>query len=154
MRDRRKDSGEVSVRLPSLTLYTDNLPPYVGGCANAFVVRIHPKYRNDSGIHAHEYEHVRQWYVGVLIGILAALTISSIPSAWSVLWPHALIAGCSLHPVAYLLLPRYKLWAEARAYRIQARCYPDDRTRMFSRFIAANYGLAVSVDDAEAAIRG
>lgn len=66
----------------------------------------------------------------------------------------ALIAGCSLHPVAYLLFPRYRLWAEARAYRIQARCYPDDRTRMFSRFIAVNYELSVSVDDAEAEIRG
>lgn len=141
------------MKLPSLTLYTDNLPPYVGGCANAFVVRIHPKYRNDFGIHAHEYEHVRQWYVGVLLGILVALTVSSIHSAWSVLWPHALIAGCALHPIAYLLLPRYRLWAEARAYRVQSTYYPDDRRKLFAAFIATNYNLSVTVNEAESAIR-
>jgi len=127
-----------------LTIYTDNLPDSVGGCANACVVRIRPKYRDDAGIHAHEYEHVRQWWMGVLIGALAALAISSIPSQWSDWWPLALIAGAGLHPLAYLLLPRYRLWAEARAYRIQLGHYPDDRTRLFAGFIAANYGLEIT----------
>lgn len=140
--------------LPSITIYTDNLPTDVGGCANGPVVRIRTRYRDDTGIHAHEAEHVRQWYVGVLIGVLAALAISSTSSEWSAYWPLALSAGCALHPLAYMLLPRYRLWAEARAYRIQASCYPDDRTRLFAGFLASRYGLTVSVDDAEAAIRG
>lgn len=140
--------------LPSITIYTDNLPTDVGGCANGPVVRIRTRYRDDTGIHAHEAEHVRQWYVGVLIGALAVLAISSMPSEWSGYWPLALSAGCALHPLAYMLLPRYRLWAEARAYRIQASCYPDDRTRLFAGFLASRYGLTVSVDDAEAAIRG
>lgn len=139
---------------PHLTFYTDNLPANFGGCANAFVVRIRPKYRDDAGIHAHEYEHVRQWYVGVALGALAACLMNLIPSAWAALWPLALSAGCALHPLAYLLLPRYRLWAEAAAYRIQLRHYPDDRTRLFAGFIAANYGLGVSVDEAEAALMG
>jgi len=116
------------MRCPSITIYTDNLPDNFGGCANACVVRIRPKYRADAGIHAHEAEHVRQWWTGVLIGILVAL---------------ALIAGGALHPLAYLL-PRYRLWAEARAYHIQATHYPDDRTRLFAGFIATNYGLEIT----------
>lgn len=141
---------------PHITLYTDDLPANVGGCANAFFVRIRPKYRDDVGIHKHELEHVEQWYDCVLIGVLGALFLSYLPelSAWSKMWPFALSAGCALHPLAYMLLPRYRLWAEARAYRIQASCYPDDRTRLFAGFIAKNYSLNVSIDEAEAAIRG
>ena len=89
--DKRADGAVMCY--PSITLYTDNLPPDVGGCANGPIVRIRPKYRNDTGIHAHEAEHVRQWWVGVLLGARAALAISSIPSQWSDWWTLALIAG-------------------------------------------------------------
>lgn len=136
--------------LPSLTIYTDNLPPGVGGCANGPVVRIQPKYRDDTGIHAHEAEHVRQWYAGVLIGVLAALTLTIFPALekWSDWWPLALIAGCALHPLAYLLLPRYRLWAEVAAYRIQLRHYAGDRTEMFAGFIASRYRLEITPGEA------
>ena len=66
----------------------------------------------------------------------------------------ALSAGGALHPLAYLLLPRYRLWAEARAYRIQATHYPDDRTRLFAGFIVARYGLEITPGAALDAIRG
>jgi len=134
------------MRYPSITLYTDNLPDNVGGCANACVVRIRTKYRADAGIHAHEAEHVRQWWMGVLIGMLVALALNILPAPaiCSVWWPLALSAGAALHPLAYLLLPRYRLWAEARAYRIQATHYPDDRSRLFAGFIASRYGLEIT----------
>ena len=151
--DGKGEAGAV-MRYPSITIYTDNLPDNVGGCANACVVRIRTKYRSDAGIHAHEAEHVRQWYVGVLIGALAALAISSMSSEWPGYWPLALSAGGALHPLAYLLLPRYRLWAEARAYRIQATHYPDDRTRLFAGFIVARYGLEITPGAALDAIRG
>lgn len=141
------------MRYPSLIFYTNKLPTDVGGRANGPVVRIRPKYRADAGIHAHEAEHVEQWYVGVLIGVLAALSMSSIPSQWSGWWPLALGAGCALHPAAYLLLPRYRLWAEVRAYRIQLRHYPDDRSRLFAGFIASRYRLNISVEEAVNALR-
>jgi len=142
------------MRYPSLTIYTDKLPTDVGGCTNGPVVRIRTKYRNDAGIHAHEYEHVWQWWMGVLIGVLAALALIYLPapanrSEW---WPLALIAGGALHPLAYLF-PRYRLWAEARAYRIQLRHYPDDRSRLFAGFIASRYRLNISVEEAITALR-
>jgi hypothetical protein len=133
--------------LTSLTIYTDKLPPDVGGCANGPVVRIRTKYRADTGIHAHEAEHVRQWWMGVLIGALAALTILLTPTIWSAWWPLVALSGIGLHPLAYLLLPRYRLWAEARAYRIQLKHYPDDRTELFAGFIAGRYGLMVSAEE-------
>ncbi len=138
--------------LPLITIYTDALPENVGGCANGPLIRIRTKYRDDAGIRAHEAEHVRQWYIGVLIGMLAALTIASTSSAWSALWPAALLSGCALHPLAYLLLPRYRLRSEARAYCVQATHYPDDRRQLFASFISTRYGLNITQDEALKAI--
>lgn len=140
---------------PHITIYTDNLPENVGGCANAFVVRIRNKYRDDAGLHAHEYEHVRQFWLWVALGALGAIALAFMPTmaAYSALWLDALLAGFALHPIAYLMVPRYRLWAEARAYRVQATYYPDDRRKLFAAFIATNYDLSVTVDEAESAIR-
>lgn len=137
------------MRYPTWTIYTDNMPAKFGGCAGAFVVRIRPKYRDDAGLHAHEDEHVRQWYAGVLIGALVACVMAYLPGLWlwSAFWPLALIAGCFLHPLAYLL-PRYRLWAEVRAYRIQLNHYPDDRSRLFAGFLASKYRLEITPGEA------
>lgn len=140
--------------LPSKTLYTDNLPAGMGGCANGPVIRIRNKYRDDTGIHAHEAEHVRQWYAGVLIGVLVALAILLTSTNWSAWWPVALTSGLGLHPLAYRLLPRYRLWAEARAYRIQLRHYTDDRSGLFAGFLAGRYNLTISRAEAAAILKG
>lgn len=66
--------------------------PGRGGKAQGPVITIAPKYRDDEGIHAHELEHVRQW--------------------WLTLTVHAWL---------YLFVRRYRLWAEARAYRVQMK---------------------------------
>jgi len=141
--------------MPARIIYTDNLPPDVGGCANLLLIRIRNKYRNDSGIHAHEVEHVRQWYVGVLIGMLAAAALTLLPqlATWSEWGLVALISGLGLHPFAYLLLPRYRLWAEARAYRIQLRHYPDDRSLKFAGYIAKYYRLSITPEAALNALK-
>ena len=70
-------------------------------------------------------------------------------------------AGHIEHPLAMVGLvdagadrrPRYRLWAEARAYRIQLGHYPDDRTALFAGFIVARYGLSVSVAEVAEAIK-
>lgn len=91
----------------------------------------------------------------VLFGLSALAMIGlPVPAKCSEWWPVALSAGCALHPLAYMLLARYRLWAEARAYRIQLKHYPDDRSKLFARFLAAKYGLEITPGEAEAAIRG
>lgn len=52
--------------LPAFVTYTDDLPDNVGGRANGLRVRIRPRFKDDLGLHEHEYEHVRQWYRGLL----------------------------------------------------------------------------------------
>lgn len=132
--------------IPHITIYTDNLPANVGGRANGPVVRIKPQYRNDAGIRAHELVHVKQWYVGVLIGVALAALLYFVPVlvAWRQFWPIALGVGASLHSLAYLASDSYKLWAEVHAYREQAKHYPDDRRWLFAGFITWHYGLSIS----------
>lgn len=135
--------------IPHIKIYTDDLPPNVGGCANGPIIRIRHKYRDDSGILAHELVHVRQWYAGVLIGALLAALLYWQPFAmpwlasWQGAWPMALIAGVALHPLM-TAIPAYRLWKEVRAYKEQARHYPDDRLFLFAGFISSNYGLDVT----------
>ncbi|MGQ0710350.1 MAG: hypothetical protein ACT4NV_11440 [Rhodoferax sp.] len=100
---------------PHLTIYTA-LPAGVGGEARGPLVCIRTEYRTDQGIHAHELEHVRQWWT---LGLLAAVIIAALPSA-----AHFAPLGLVAHSLAYALWPRYRLWAEVQAYRVQMR-HPD-----------------------------
>lgn len=92
---------KLSILPPALVYYTDALPDGVGGQAQGPFVRIKEKYRYDDGIHAHELEHVRQWWVTL-----------------------------TLHSFLYLFSRRYRLWAEAKAYRKQMRHVNSNGHRM------------------------
>lgn len=138
------------MKLPHLKLYTDDLPEGVGGTTAYFVVRIRPKYRDDTGIRMHEYTHVGQWYALFALGALAALLMAYAPelAQWREYWIVALLAGVFAHNLLYSLVPKYRLWAEVAAYREQLMHYPDDRAELFAGFIANRYRLDVSKDDA------
>ncbi|MDP3651039.1 MAG: hypothetical protein Q8R67_05080 [Rhodoferax sp.] len=145
-------------RLLSITVYTDKLPPNVGGAANAFVVRIRPKYRDDAGIHAHELVHVMQfWAVSALavIAIYAAIFLVQQSLGLVIQQPLGIaVLGFGLHSVLYDLVPAYRLRAEVQAYREQLRHYPDDRTELFAQYLAQNYRLAISPARAAQLLRG
>lgn len=113
--------------LPALVFYTRNrrlMPPGVAGRAIGPLILIRPEYLEDQGIHLHELEHVRQWY---------------------------LTAG--LHPLLYALFRRYRLWAEVRAYRKQMK-YPKTDGTFMSLYSAAirlarlQYRLHITVAEA------
>lgn len=123
-----------------VTIYTDKLPPSAGGAANAFVIRIRPKYRGDAGIHAHETVHVSQfWGVSVLscAALYAVCYLAHQPLVFAAL-------GLAVHSTLYALVPAYRLRAEAQAYSEQLRHYPDDRTELFAEYIAQGYRLDIS----------
>lgn len=83
------------------------------------VIKILEKYRDDRGIYEHELLHVKQW-----------------------------LFTLGIHSLLYLLVPRYKLWAEVQCYREQAKHYPDDRRPLFAHFIATSYGLKITEAEA------
>jgi hypothetical protein len=139
--------------IPHIIKYTDNMPEGVGGYARWFFIAIRPKYRDDVGIHEHELEHVRQWWLPVLICSIAAAVLYS--QGYIDYALYAALVGPSVHPLLYKFIPAYKLWSEVQAYKEQLPHYPDDRTAMFAGFIATRYGLdGVSQEHAEKLLRG
>lgn len=135
------------MRLPGLVIYTDRLPSGVGGTANGPIVRIRPEYRADAGIHAHEYEHVRQWYSEGLIGMALAVMIALVLGCnWSLALVTAPL-GLVTHSLGYALWARHRLWCEVQAYRKQMRhgLSLDDAAR---RLMSPRYKLGLRYIDA------
>jgi hypothetical protein len=133
-----------------LTFYVKSLPPDVGGCANGPIIRILEKYRNDEGIYRHELLHVKQW---------AAFAILSLPLAYLLFhfglfdWMGLSILPIAIHAALYRLVPAYRLWAEVSAYRVQAKYYPDDRSKLFAHFVAKYYDLKVTEAEVHALLK-
>lgn len=142
----------MKIRFPAIIFYTDNLPEGTGGCTNAFFIRIRPKYRDtDEGIHQHELFHVRNWFANTFISliVLAALSFLLIPQPWT--WT-ALVLCLFVDTILYLI-PRFRQWEEAAAYKIQLQYPPatadrDYYSALYAKFISEDYGLKISQEEA------
>jgi hypothetical protein len=137
------------MKLPHLTFYTNNIQAGFAATAQAFVVKIKPEYKNDSGIHAHEYTHVKQWYRLLFIWLTAfavAYFGGIVPNEYL---PLALV-GVGLHGLLYLLIPSYKLETESEAYAEQVKHGADIDKMAFH--LATWYGLDITQAQAKAEI--
>ena len=110
-----------------LTFYTDCfLKPWQAAAVIGPVILIRPKYRDDVGLLKHELEHVKQGF-----------------------------ATLGLHIPLYLLSKRYRLWAEASAYKEQMR-WPNGTGSSMSldtaarRLAAPEYNLGITEAEAKA----
>lgn len=107
------------MKFPHIVTYTNNFEPQsVAGRANGPFVRIRPQYKADEGLHAHEYEHVRQWYLTLF-----------------------------LHPLLYRFSRKYRLWSEAHAFARQVAC-GGNLSQMAHRMAGPHYDLGISVERA------
>lgn len=105
--------------IPVLVIYTNRLPPHVGGRLSIFFlpfIKIRPKYRDDVGIHEHELEHVKQFYRSM---------------------------GC--HYFWYRWNPEYRLVSEARAFAVQLYHTPG-YYEQFLAMLKDRYDLPFSLE--------
>ena len=137
------------MKLPYLTFYTDNLPPNTGGTAQGPVVKIKNKYKEDAGLHAHEYTHVKQWYrmLGAWLVMVAIATVATF-DLYGYLLAELSVAGIGLHGLLYLVFSRYRLMAEAEAYAAQVKPDKSDLDLMAYR-LSMGYDLGISVTEAK-----
>ena len=129
--------------------YTDSLPEGIGGTAQGPYIRIRPKYKDDKGIHAHEEEHVRQWWVLTIFSAFALLVGAEYLQ--QPLW--IAIASVGVHGLLYLLVPQYRLWAEVEAHKAQLKYSPGNEA-LFGWRIANKYKLKITAEEAEKLLRG
>lgn len=114
--------------IPVPVFYTDAMPAGVAGQARLVAVRIRPAYRNDEGLHQHELAHVELFWL--TLGLKIFLSLSK----------------------------RFRIWNEARAYRVQMQ-YPDARGEYLSldaaaaRLAGAYYGFGLTLEQAKGMIK-
>lgn len=102
--------------LPALVIQTDNMPAKFGGCSNAMLVRIRPKYAADTGLLNHELTHVKQFY-----------------------------RTLGLHSILYPLVAKYRLYAEVEAHAVQIGKYATEWDIMRAvDSLATKYDLPMS----------
>jgi len=127
--------------------YPKELANGFGGTAQGPLIKILPKYKDDTGLLEHEKVHVRQWYawlaLGLLIGMLLTLQVS--PS----LWPLCGLAPF-LHSLLYKFVRPYRRWCEVQAYRKQLAIGGYDSSHFAVTALVEKYDLNLSTNDAKA----
>jgi Flp pilus assembly protein TadB len=134
---------------PHIIRYTDKMPDNVGGYARWFYIAIRPKYKDDKGIHAHELEHVRQWWVLTIVGaalIAGACHILGHPYIYAAL-------GTAIHPLLYKFVRPYRQWAEVQAFKEQLKHHEPSYVTNLARRLSRGYGLKITVEQAERLLR-
>ena len=127
--------------------YTESIDEKYSGAAQGPLIKLRPKYKDDTGLIEHEKTHVRQWYAALAIWLLlcALLSLAVSPS----LWPLCGLAPL-VHPVLYKLVRPYRQWCEVQAYRKQLATggYSTGDFAVIALF--EKYDLGLSSDQAKA----
>ena len=115
------------MKLPHITRYKASKNPRIGGSSKFFVITIGLNYKDDKAIYAHEYEHVRQWYILSAIGNLLFLgTYFLLPlPTFFILAGILPILSMGIDNILYTHVKKYKEWAEIRAYKKQVEAGGD-----------------------------
>lgn len=113
--------GYVMKYVGAIVRYNDK--PEMGGEAFGPFINIKPKYKEDEGLHVHEYVHVLQWYFwlgfftllgGWVFYATGELSLAGVVAAF----------GIVTHNAAYAIIRPYQKWCEVYCYRKQIACYP------------------------------
>ena len=108
-------------------------------------VKINPKFQYDTGLHAHEYEHVKQWYkMSFMLGVIL-LGLSAIYSQ-NLLVLTPLIF--TVHGLAYTYITKYRQYCEVQAFKEQLKHSPDDLD-YFAKYLSAWYKLDITGETAK-----
>jgi len=130
-----------------LTFYTDKIR--LAGEARGPVILIKPKYKDDKGLHVHELTHVKQWLVVTLLSFVTILAgYFYLPLDLPVEYLALLPVSIAVHGLLYKFIPAYRLWSEVQCYTKQAEYYSADLTPTFAKFIANDYDLDISEEEA------
>ncbi|MQT57163.1 hypothetical protein GHO41_07345 [Pseudomonas sp. FSL R10-0399] len=127
--------------------YSDRLPEQFGGLASGPLIRIRPKYKDDTGLIEHEKTHVRQWYAAMAIGFLLSALLTLLVS--NSVFPLFGLAPL-LHQLLYKFVRPYRCWCEVKAYRKQIAIGGYLSNDFAVKALIEKYYLKLSADEARA----
>lgn len=132
--------------------YSDNIPEQFGGLAMAFIVTIRPKYKEDKGLHAHEFTHVDQFWSMSFLGLALLFAILLLTDMLFVGYP-LLIAAFGLHGVLYRFSSAYRFRSEVEAYINQLHAIGATEVPYWTKNALKNkYNLNITDEQIDAAI--
>jgi len=141
----------------ALIQYTNSVPAGFAGVTYGPWVRILPQYRDDAGLLAHELEHVKQFWIGVLAALPWLYPLFTLEQPSDALRLYAATVGLIVVGL-FVVRKRLTLLAEVDAYRLQLKvtteavplsiAETENRARLFATFISTKYGLSITVTDA------
>jgi len=136
-----------------LAIVRYNDKPAMAGEAKYCFINIRPKYKDDVGLHVHEYGHVQQWFAWLVVffvlGICTYFIMPDVPLAVSIA-----ALGLVAHNAIYALVKPYAKWCEVSCYRKQIDCYPKGTNIEFAiRALMDKYKFKMTREEAESALR-
>ena len=115
-------------------------------------IRLNPKYKNDAGLIAHEYTHVKQWYVGLAAGLILTLLVYLVFDRADYTF-YALILAPFWKGFAYTFIKPCRFFLEVQAFAAQISIEPKEHqgtyVRAHAKSLADNYNLSITKEEAE-----
>lgn len=109
-----------------------------GGYQKGPVVIIDPKYRDDKGLHEHEYRHVTHFYICATISLILVWLLTPDLDAKLLATPVALVS----YHLLMATFKTFKMWAEIDCYRIQLRVNGHQQhAKLYASWFATYYGI-------------
>jgi hypothetical protein len=132
------------MKLPHWIRYTEKVKQ---GKASFFIIYLNPAKRGDEGLLVHEYEHVKQWYLCLAIGLLCAAGVYFLLGN---LIASLFLVGVSisLKGILYTYVKPFRQWAEVKAFKRQIAVTEGDHRAFFATALADNYKLNITFNEA------
>ena len=115
-------------------------------------IRLNPKHKNDEGLIAHEYTHIKQWYAGLAAGLVLALFVCLVFGRADYTF-YALMLAPFWKEMAYTFINPCRLFLEVQAFAAQISIEPKEHqgayVRAYAKSLADNYNLSITKEEAE-----
>ena len=144
---------EGSMKLPHYIKITEDVNY---GDSKLFRIRLNPKYKDDVGLIAHEYTHVKQWYTGFAFG-LSLVALMYLISGREDYAYYAFCVSPFWKGLLYTFVKPCRLYLEVQAFAKQISVSPDEHReyyiKAYAKSLAESYDLSVSEEDAAKKLR-
>ena len=115
-------------------------------------IRLNPECKNDKGLIAHEYTHVKQWYAGLAAGLVLALFVYLVFGRADYTF-YALMLAPFWKEMGYTFIKPCRFFLEVQAFAAQISIEPKEQqgayVRAYAKSLADNYNLSITKEEAE-----
>lgn len=126
------------------------------------IILVKNYYKNNKGLINHEKFHVKMfwiWYIlsliiltsiGLYLGYIPLITDpENIKMLFNnLLFQNILFASVVPRSLLYKFVPRYRLWEEVKAYKIQEKTNKQNKLEEFAYYLATYYDIDISEEEA------